>query len=289
MWTTGLGENKTLHKENTVLLFENKVLTDGEHILRLIYREPMAFIETIITEKNNVYPVINIPIVNILLNPSTVYGRQTQTTTYKPLEQTYPTTFPPELMMFPPKTMSPTVRNLGDGIYSIKMSSGNWSWPSAYKIFDGNKLYGSNGSGINVPSSFYKDTDQGYYTGTTTTTDAAGKSYKGEWIDVYFPIQLYLSFFYIYRLWTAGQPYDVVVLGSNNQTTWTTLAEQKSLDYEKIESNPDMYRAFVNVSSKNPYSSYRMVIQRVGVVWSNGVYYGGKNFNLSEMEFYGTV
>jgi len=296
LWTIGLGEGKTMYKENTVFLLQNKTLTDGDHVFNMIYREPMAFIEVIITEKTNAYPQIKIPVVNILMNPFNVYGRQTQPTTYKPLETTYaPSIFSSKsIIRFPPQTFSPIVMNVsgagaGDGLYGIKMSTGDWKWSSAYKLFDGNKLYGSNGSGINVPSAYYKSSDKGYYTGTTTTTDTTGKTHKGEWVDVYFPVKFFLYLIYIYRLWSGGQPYDIVVLGSNDKTNWNMLLEKSSTDYEQIQSNPDAYRAIVDVSSSVAYSSYRIVIKRVGVVWSNGVYYGGTVFNISEMEFYGSV
>lgn len=296
MWTIGLGEGKTMYKENTVFLLQNKTLTDGDHVFNMIYREPMAFIEVMITEKTNAYPPINIPVINVLMNPFTVYGRQTQPTTYKPLETTYPPSIfsSKSIIQFPPQTFSPTVMNVsgmgsGDGLYGIKMSTGDWKWSSAYKLFDGNKLYGSNGSGIKVPSDYYKPTDKGYYTGTTTTTDTTGKTHKGEWVDVYFPVKFFLYLIYIYRLWSGGQPYDIVVLGSNDKTNWNMLLEKNSNDYVQIQSNPDMYRAIVDVSSDVAYSSYRMVIKRVGVVWSNGVYYGGNIFNIGEMEFFGTV
>jgi hypothetical protein len=295
LWTIGLGEGKTMHKENTVFLLQNKTLTDGDHVFNMIYREPMAFIEVIITEKTNAYPQIKIPVVNVLMNPFNVYGRQTQPTTYKPLESTYTTTFSPKpSVKFPPQTFSPTVMNVsgmgaGDGLYGIKMSTGDWKWSSAYKLFDGNKLYGSNGSGINVPSAYYNPSDKGYYTGPTTTTDTTGKTHKGEWVDVYFPVKFFLYLIYIYRLWSGGQPYDIVVLGSNDKTNWNMLLEKSSTDYEQIQSNPDAYRAIVDVGSSVAYSSYRVVIKRVGAVWSNGVYYGGKAFNISEMEFYGSV
>jgi len=296
MWTLGLGEGKTLYKENTVFLVENKALADGDHVFTIIYREPMAFIEVIISEKSNAYPQINIPVINILMNPFDVYGRQTQPTTYRPLETTYaPTTFSPKpIIKFPPNTFSPKVMNVsgmgvGDGTYGIKMSSGDSKWASTYKLFDGNKLYGSNGSGINVVNNFYSHLNKGYYTGSITTTDATGKTYKGDWVDVYFPVKIFLYNIYIYRWWSGGQPYDFVILGSNDQINWNFILEKKSANYAQIQSNPDIYRAIVDVASNIAYSSYRMVVTRAGVVWSNGVYYGGKGYNISEMEFYGTV
>lgn len=295
MWTLGLGEGATMYKENTVSLLENKLLSDGEHLLTIIYREPMAFIEVMISEKTNAHPVISVPIINVLMNPSSVFGRQTQPTTYRTLENTYTTTFSPKpILRFPPQTFSPIVSSVsgsgyGDGKYGVKISTGDSNWSTVYKLFDGNKLYGSNGRGISMINDFYMGKDKGYYTGTTTTTDVAGRTYKGDWVDINFPVKIFLYLVYIFRFWSGQQPYDIILLGSNDQINWNFILEKKSLNYEQTQSNPDIFRAILNVSSKVAYSSYRMVVSRVGVVWSNGVYYGGNGVSISEMEFYGNI
>lgn len=296
LWTTGLGETKLLYTEQTVYLFENQSFESGEHTLKLIYREPMAFIEVILTEKTNLFPVIKIPIIDVVLNPNTVYGRQMFTTTYGPLEKMYPTTFAPmkPILRFPPQTLLPTVDTVsgmshGNGKYQIKTSSGNSNWSSTYKLFDGNKLYGSKGSGLNTPSTNYAAINKGYYTGTTITTDTTGKTYKGEWVQIALPVKIFLYQLYIYRLWTGGQPYDFVLLGSNDENIWNVLLEQNSANYTQIESNPDVFRLIVNVNAPVAYNFYRIVILRVGVAWSDGSYYGGDYFNMGEFEIFGYI
>ena len=176
----------------------------------------------------------------------------------------------------------------GNGTYSILSSGGDYSWSSAYKLFDGNRLYGSNSSGFSIANKTYSITD-GYYTGETTTTDMEGNTFKGEWIDFYFPISMVLKSIYIYRMWTGNQPYNVVILGSNDKTNWVKLSEKTSCDYALIGTNPDIYQAIVNVDADQMYPFYRLVVLRVGVVWSNGNYYGGGLIQIGEIEFYGTV
>lgn len=172
----------------------------------------------------------------------------------------------------------------GNGTYEITTSD-NKTWDSVYNIVDGNEVYGIGGLKIGI-AGVYSTTD-GYYTGTTSTTDTQGTLHKGEWIQFQFPTSIYLYEIYLFRLWSKTQAYNVVILGSTNGSTWDMMTEQTSLSYATIQTTPSyIYRSVLLVDSSVSYSYYRLVITRVGVVWSSG--YSGDNYvSLAEAQFYG--
>ena len=212
---------------------------------------------------------------------------EVETTTVSPIMET--TTASP-VYKFPPATLNPSMEPIemvsyGAGTYTITSSSTNATIQSLlYKVVDGNYYYGSLGSGISSNTGLYSTTD-GYYTGSVTTTDVNNINYNGEWVQISLPLRIYLKEVFLYRLWTGGQPFDVVLLGSNDNNNWVKLAETTSLSYVSYS---NYYKATLSVNATPSYSFYRLVVQRTGQT-TGTTFYGGNAFNLSEFEFYGTL
>lgn len=214
--------------------------------------------------------------------------------TRNPISSQSPMTTDNSVYKFPPATLGPSIQPIdgvkyGTGVYVISSSSTNKTITNLlYKVADGNYYYGSAGSGATINYNDYSTTD-GYYTGSVTTSDVDKNNYNGEWIQISLPLAIYLKNFVIYVLWTGSQPYNVVLLGSNDGTNWTKLLMSSSLKYSQSTIPSTNYKTILNVDATVAYSFYRLVALRCGDVYTDGTYYGHGGFTISELEFYGTL
>lgn len=182
----------------------------------------------------------------------------------------------------------------GNGIYNLTSSyASKTTWGSGlWTLFNGdleNRMYLGAPNYVAYSSNTLTTPPgaMGSYIGTATTTDAKGDVYRGEWVQAQFPVYLYLSKLAVYRYWSGSQPKSVVLLGSTNGTVWDKLLEKNGIVYTALDdgsiNKETTSRADLLVASSTPYPCYRMVVTEAGNrTWSTD------NFNLSELEFFGT-
>jgi hypothetical protein len=122
----------------------------------------------------------------------------------------------------------------------------------------------------------YTGTPGTVYGGTQTTT-VGGTAYPGEWIQIQLPEAMALDSYSMYgrNLFTYRMPYNWVVAGSNNGTTWTQVTS-KSGESGWRGQEPNSYYP----NSTTPYLYFRLIV--TAIVDGSGA----QNVNLGQWTIY---
>lgn len=157
----------------------------------------------------------------------------------------------------------------GSGTYIARGSSlYNSTTGPAWRAFDNNT-----GTYWETTGNMYTGTPGTVYGGTQTTT-VGGTAYPGEWIQIQLPEAMALDSYSMYSRSSAydyRMPYNWIIAGSNNGTTWTQINSQTAQGSWKGQ-EPIGY--FVN--STTTYLYFRMIVTAIG----DGS--GAQNVNLGQ-------
>jgi hypothetical protein len=185
-------------------------------------------------------------------------------------------------------SMTSAATSIGSNSYSQALTSSFPSGGSGTYIATGSSLYNSTTGpawrAFDNDTSTYWETTGNQYSGTpgtvyggTQTTTVGGTAYPGEWIQIQMPEAMALDSYsmygrvsYIYRM-----PYNWIVAGSNDGTTWTQVDSQSGQGgwrgYE-----PSTY----TVNSTTQYLYFRLVVTAI----VDGA--GAQNVNLAQWTIY---
>jgi hypothetical protein len=157
---------------------------------------------------------------------------------------------------YPPSALTNYTTTLSDGIYTVS-TSGEWGGGISYTAF--NKSFTDVGWHTNATTAAYDASGNHIATTTTTNIDGSG-TYKGEWLQLQLPDSIKLSKYKIFcRYNTANYfPRAWKLLGSSNNSTWTTLDFKDEILY----TNSISYYTTFNITNNNYYNYYRIVINK---------------------------
>ena len=194
-------------------------------------------------------------------------------------------TWPPYAMTGNTTTLSG--KPYGNGTYIVTYSS-VYSGLNAYSAFD--KIFTTSGTGWESSGGYTSSTAvPGLYTaGTYTTTvktnnvsGASSVSVAGEWLQIQLPQPIIMTSYSLTPRETAniGQsPYQWVIVGSNDGSTWILLDSQ----YGNISWVQYISQTFTISGNAIPYVYYRIIVQ---AIWGNGT--GGSYTDINEWVLYG--
>jgi hypothetical protein len=174
----------------------------------------------------------------------------------------------PEIALPP---MSSSATSIGSNSYSQTLTSPFPSAGSGTYIARGSSLYssvtGPAWRAFDNDTTTYWETTDNQYTGTpgtvyggTQTTTVGGTAYPGEWIQIQMPTALVLSSYSMYGRvnFTYRMPYNWIVAGSNNGTTWTQV-DSRSGQGSWRGQDPISY----TVVSTTAYLYFRLVVTAI--------------------------
>jgi hypothetical protein len=180
---------------------------------------------------------------------------------------------------YPPSALTSHLTNIteitatyGRGYYIATASSETDTTTGAWRAF-GNAS-GSWGTS-NVAAYQYSTTTPFTYSGSTRTTDTAGASYTGEWVQLQLPSAITLSAYTI--IGTSGQttraPKRFYVLGSRDGAAWTRVSQQSEIPFS---AGTQLF----TVTNTQAYHYYRLVTDQL-----TG---NGATLSLAEWGIFGT-
>lgn len=161
----------------------------------------------------------------------------------------------------------------GSGTYIARGSSlYNSTTGPAWRAFDNNK------------STFWETTGNQYsgtpgtvYGGTQTTT-VGGTAYPGEWLQIQLPEAMSLDSYSMYSrssVFDYRMPYNWIIAGSNDGTTWTQVTSTSGESGWKGQ-DPITY----NINSTTPYLYFRLIVSAI----VDGS--GAQNVNIGQWTIY---
>lgn len=163
---------------------------------------------------------------------------------------------------YPPFAMT----GYSQGGYVVSVSSEvNQNQPAWY-VFD---------NGTDTVTGTYWQSSTGTYSGgnwtgsTVQFTDTSGGQHSGEWIKLEMPHKLKLDYISYLSTYDAYMPKDFVILGSNDDTTWTLLksvtggASVEDVYHSLIVNANHSYKYFVWLTSAIQGSSPEVVITEI--------------------------
>jgi len=150
-----------------------------------------------------------------------------------------------------------------------------------WKAHDGETVFGT------APSYYYSAATQAYsttngsYTGATFSTTSSGTAYAGEYVQMQFPTPIKLSYVRIVSpdagaTYNKNSPKQGVICGSNDGTTWTTIAAYSGITYATLGAS-----ATIQAPSNVAYKYIRLVATHIEGVGSTGW------LVIEELEYYG--
>jgi hypothetical protein len=143
----------------------------------------------------------------------------------------------------------------GSGTYITRGSSlYNSTTGPAWRAFDNNT-----GTYWETTGNMYTGTPGTVYGGTQTTT-VGGTAYPGEWIQIQMPEAMALDSYSMYgrNLFTYRMPYNWIVAGSNNGTTWTQVNSQTAQGTWRGQEPISYYP-----NSTTPYLYFRLIVTAI--------------------------
>jgi len=171
----------------------------------------------------------------------------------------------------------------GTGSYVANCSSFstdvNLSYP--WKAFDNNaSTWWENN--YNGATGFYDGIGTGNsntYSGSFTTT-VSGSSIAGEWLQLQLPTAIVLTSYSMYArfAWTFRMPYQFVIAGSNDGTTWATVNSQTGINTWSAQT-PITFTS----TSTTSYSYFRLIVQ---AIVGNGT--SKQDVNIGQWTLYGS-
>jgi hypothetical protein len=179
------------------------------------------------------------------------------------------------VLPWPPAAMTGYVTSLNGGTYLASSSADSVTYNFTYSAFDkSNSTYWSplNGTYTGaVP-----------YSGTVTTTDVNGTQYRGEWLQLQLPSQIYQSYYTIYAASYNNTPTAWAILGSNDGVNWFLVDTRTGVSWA---SAPTTQTFTLSTPSTKSYSYFRMVVNVSGTI-AQGV---GVYSVVYELIYYGTA
>jgi Concanavalin A-like lectin/glucanases superfamily len=187
-------------------------------------------------------------------------------------------------------SMTSAATSIGSNSYSQSLTSSFPSGGSGTYIARGSSLYNGTTNPAwrafdNDTTTFWETTVNQYsgspgtvYGGTQTTT-VGGTAYPGEWIQIQMPTALVLSSYSMYGRvnYTFRMPYNWIVAGSNDGTTWTQI-DSRSTQGAWRGQEPISY----TVVSTTAYLYFRLVV--TAIVSATGL----ENVNLGQWTINGS-
>lgn len=185
-------------------------------------------------------------------------------------------------------SMSSAAASIGSNAYSQSLTSGYPFGLTGTYVATGSSIY----SGTTQPwrafdsdTSTWWETTANMYTGTpgttysgTQTTTVGGVAKPGEWLQIQLPTAIVLASYSMYaRLnWTVRMPYNWIVAGSNDGTTWTAVDTQTGIGTWTGQT-PISF----NVTSSTAYTYFRLVVSAI----TDGA--GAQNTNIGQWTLIG--
>jgi hypothetical protein len=152
----------------------------------------------------------------------------------------------------------------GTGSYVANCSSfsGGGGGQTPWKAFDNNASTWWENNYVNGGTGYYDGIGPGNsntYSGSFTTT-VSGSSIAGEWLQLQLPMAIVLTSYSMYArfAWTFRMPYQFVIAGSNDGTTWTTVNSQNGINTWSGQT-PITFTS----TSPTPYSYFRLIVQAI--------------------------
>ena len=182
------------------------------------------------------------------------------------------------LKKYPEVPLSSNVQSGYVASASSQYADGNYD---IWKAHDGETVFGT------APSYYYSAATQAYsttdgsYTGATWSTTSSGTAYAGEYVQMQFPTPIKLSHVRIVSpdagaTYNKNSPKQGVICGSNDGTTWTTIAAYSGITYATLGAS-----AIIQAPSNVAYKYIRLVATHIEGVGSTGW------FVIEELEYYG--
>ena len=170
----------------------------------------------------------------------------------------------------------------GSGNYIVTSSSyvpdSNLFTEAPFRVFDNNPAtYWENNffvdSGYNNPGSGGSNAYSGSY-----TTTVSGTSIGGEWLQIQLPLAVPLTSYSMYARsgFSIRMPYQFVIAGSNDGTTWTTVDSQTGLNTWSGQT-PISF----TVNSTTPWLYFRLIVR---AIQGNGSI--GQDLNIAQWSIY---
>jgi hypothetical protein len=162
------------------------------------------------------------------------------------------------LQEYPPKAMTGYETYIeGHGVFRASQSS---PYPSAnynaWKVFDKSLAYGAHFLDS------YSSTNDYIYDGAGTRSDGLG-GFAGEWVKLEMPYAINLKSFAIAPASLTRAPEDFVILGSNDGTLWTQLANFNGLGSSDWPySGGYVLKHFTAPNTKTYYKYFAIVVTR---------------------------
>lgn len=159
----------------------------------------------------------------------------------------------------------------GSGTYVVRSSSVYSTGTRAWQAFDNDTA-----TWWETTANQYTGTPGTVYGGAVTTT-VGGTTYPGEWVDIQLPEAMALDKYSMYGRvnFTYRMPYNWIVAGSNDGTTWTQVSTKTGQgSWRGYE--PNEYQ----VNSTTPYLYFRLVV--TAIVDGSGA----QNVNLGQWTIY---
>jgi hypothetical protein len=177
----------------------------------------------------------------------------------------------PLILEYPPPGMTANTTTItgkiyGNGAYIASASSELNTLYYVWYAFDKvNNLNASNQlAWTNSIAGIYNSTT-GLYTLTTYSTVANNTTYYGEWIQIQMPQAIVLnsysltSAYFSGNTYYLGTPYNWIIVGSNNGTTWNIIEFQSTQVYSAF----NITKTFNIANNTKAYSYYRFVILNI--------------------------
>jgi hypothetical protein len=179
------------------------------------------------------------------------------------------------VLPWPPAAMTGYVTSINGGTYVASSSNDSVTYNFTYSAFDkSNSTYWSPLNGTytgGVP-----------YSGAVTTTDVNGTQYRGEWLQLQLPSQIYQSYYTIYAVSYNNAPTAWAILGSNDGVNWFLVDTRTGVSWA---ATPITQTFTLSTPSTKSYSYFRMVVNMSGTV-AQGV---GVYSVVYELTYYGTA
>ncbi len=184
-----------------------------------------------------------------------------------------------------------TGQQYGNGDYKFSWSSESEPGMYPINVFDGIALDKSD-----KPGGAWGHNQFDRVTGAYLGSNYVVQDYRGDWIKMYLPEAITLSYVKVYLRdsYQHSAPFAYRVYGSNDAVEWTQLIDVPSAEYVHEEVAGSSYLFSVSTvfvtgtrRASQPYSRYAFVINKIppGTEDYLGGPHGG-NTNFDELEFY---
>lgn len=178
---------------------------------------------------------------------------------------------------YPPAGLTANITSLQNVTYGAGTYIVSFSTTASTTTYDGYKVFDSSLSS-QWTTAMYSTVSPYNATGTTTTVDANGTSFSGEWIQLQLPVPIVLSSYRIYghqiaNFYNQG-PQQWNILASTDGRTWYNIHYQTGIAWSTA--SPKYY----TVSTSAAYSFYRIVVSQTA-----GSTFG--TLTITDLTFYG--